>query len=509
MRYVLDAIVNWHGFPLALATKDDKTGVIQTYEHRRASTRDYHDVKVVDQDCTWGDLFSMYPPEDISRLDTDGLLGYFEGRGYTSYASVDPSDYKTYWMQYNRYKNSNWFDILGSNTEDRSLTPNLLNGKAWKPVIIPFSSQTLGVAVIAVENTVWHYIDYFVITYNELTGYSEPVPFEYPLRYNCSQSNLHFVLRKGELNISMADSDEHYTIHLEKDQLYHCINYEHGHRKHYVVDYDSKTDLPVIRPRSNEMILQPNGVASYLRRVDENETLVTTPLHVSNNKSVLCNLSDEEKYCHILKTDMPTFKHSHYKTDGPTFPNQQYTYTDIIYTVTDHKFGRFELRRDERGNANYYDKVGNNWASENQLKLIGNYVNKEEYLKEAEWLTKLVIDKLKPNSIEAINQWRMRSLFLGKPFPPEKPKGYFIGTGADLGKLIHNGCKSLFELFRPLESYSWELYKLCLVDNKLYWVYDKTSISLISATYSLIGLTSELEDTDMADMSWFLISIMS
>ena len=500
MRYVLDVIVNWQGLPLTLVTKDDKTGVIQTYKNRQASTMDYRDVKVVDHSCTWGDLFSMYPPEDINKLDTDGLLGYFRGRGFSSYASVDPSDYKMYLIRYNRYKHSNWFDTLGSSIEDRSLTPNLLNGEGWKPVYILFSSQTLGVAVIVVENTVGGNIDYFVITYNELTWHSEPVPFEYPLKRN-SQANLHFVLRKGELNISSAGSKEHYIIHLEKDQLYHCINFEHGHRKHYIIDYDSKTDLPVIWSRRSEMILQPNGVASYLRRANEHETIVTTPLHVFYNESVLCNLHYDDTYGHILKTDVPTFNHSRY--------NQQYTYTDTTYTVADHKFGRFELRRDERGNVNYYDKVGNTWASENQLKLIGNCVDKEEYLEEAERLTKLVIDKLEPNSIEAINHWRMHSLFLGKSFSLEKPKGYFIGTGADLDKLIHNGCKSLFELFRPLTSYPWELYKLCLADDKLYWVQDKTSISLISATYSLIGLTSELEDTDMADMSWFLNSIMS
>ena len=498
MWYVLDVIVNWQGLPLTLVIKDDKTRVIQTYKNRRASMKDYRDIKVVDQACTWGDLFSMYPPEDISKLNTDGLLGYFEGRGRISYASVDPFDYKKYWMQYNRYKYSKWFDTLGSGIADRSLTPNLLN----KPVYISFSSQTLGVAVIVVDNKIWCDIDYFVITYNELTGYSVPVPFEYPLKCNSqSKPNLHFALRKGELNISSADSKEHCIIHLEKDQLYHCINYEHGHRKHYVIDYDSKTDLPVIRSRRSEMILQPDGVASYLRRANEYETIVTTPLHVFDNESVLCNLSGKEKYCHILKTDMPTFNHSRY--------NQQYTYTEYTYTVADNTFGRFELRRDERGNVNYYDKVGNNWASENQLKLIGNYVDKEEYLEEAERLTKLVVDKLKPNSIEAISHWRMRSLFLGKPFPSEKPTGYFIGTGADLGKLIHSGYKSLFEIFRPLTSYLWDVYKLCLVDDKLYWVQDKNSTSLISATYSLIGLTSELEDTDMADMSWFLLSIMS
>ena len=54
MRDVLDVIVNWRGIPLTLVTKDDKTGVIQTYKNRQASTNDYCDVKVVDQACTWG-----------------------------------------------------------------------------------------------------------------------------------------------------------------------------------------------------------------------------------------------------------------------------------------------------------------------------------------------------------------------------------------------------------------------------------------------------------------------
>lgn len=491
MRYVLDVLTGYYGKPIAMITKDEKTGVIQTYKSNRTLDEDYYDVNVIDQTCTWGDMFQAYPPEDIDKLDTCNLLGYFEGRGYECYASVNPSDYKAYQMKYNRYERSSWYTYLGSEVEDKSLAPQLVSD-IFGNVRTIFVSQALGVAITSKNDDT-----YYVITYNELTGYDNPVPFEYHLMCSIS-GRLHFALRKGELNISSTGLREHCIIHLEKDQLYHCINYEYGHPKHYVIDYDSATDLPIIRSRSSEIILQPNGVATYLRRANDSKTLITTPLHIKDNESVLYNLQDEERYGHILKKYRPDFK-----------GNRGIYYTNTMYRVGKHLWGRLELRRDERGNANYYDKVGNTWASENLVEAVDCYVNKEEYLKEVEWLTKKVIDELKPNSMEAISHWRMRSMFLGKSFPAEKPKGYFIGTGTDLGDMIHNGDKSLYELFRPLESYSWDLCKLCLVDNKLYWVQNESSVSLVTAAYQLIGHVRELEDTnDIADMSWFLNSII-